>query len=175
MPRKAPAQPTKSQPAGPSKTPAALYKDQCSRAAVSLTTKFKYPHDCRDPIERALLLAYQPLLAANKQPPAELNNFYHKAKHSDEFRASLAEAQEPKQREALLHRAIFERFAFAPPKAQERYAQHVDAGVVASKVTSDCHAMIAQGTLTPNEFSAGKGIANIHKEHGFDQQRQSCT
>lgn len=169
-------------PAAPAPDPATLqqtrviaYESKCQRAADILACKFGIPSPCADLVRVALQAAYAKLVREKDAPEAKLQQFMGKAKSNAEYRRLVTEAATPEEVESLVHRAMFERFAFASPQAQARYEGQVAKSLIDSKVTSECHAVVADGTLTPMAFQVGKGMGNEHKNKNLEDHRQSCT
>ena len=105
----------------------------------------------------------------------DLKNLLMKIKRSSALREDISCAKTHKDVAAVIFPAIFDRFAYTPDSLRARVQQASAKDLKDRQVTLECHDIVARGRLTPNEFSSGKGIANIHKDRGFDQQRKSCT
>ena len=169
-------------PAAPAPDPATLqqtrviaYESKCQRAANILASKYGIPPPCADLVRVALQAAYAKLVREKDAPDAKLKAFMGKAKSNAEYRRLVTKAATPEEVENLVHRAMFERFAFASPEAQARYEGNVANSLIDSKVTSEVHATITFGTLLPMSFQCGKGNLNKHKDENLEDQRKSCT
>ena len=102
-------------------------------------------------------------------------NLLMKIKRSSALREDISAAKTQEHVAKVMFPAIFDRFAYTPDSVKARVQQASDKDLNDRKVTLECHDIVGRGRLTPNEFSSGKGIANIHKDRGFDEQRKSCT
>ena len=105
----------------------------------------------------------------------DLKNLLMKIKRSSALREDISCAKTHKDVAAVIFPAIFDRFAYTPDSVRARVQQASAKDLKDRKVTLECHDIVGRGRLTPNEFSSGKGIANIHKDRGFAEQRKSCT
>ena len=139
-------------PATVQQTKVIAYESKCQRAANLLTSKYAMPPQCAEVVRVALRAAYAKLAREKDAPDAKLQAFMGKAKSNAAYRLLLTEAATPEEVENLVHRAMFERFAFALPEAQARYEGNVANSLIDSKVTSEVHATITFGTLLPMSF-----------------------
>lgn len=190
MPRKAPLHPgvkapiqkkpsstarAAAAPATPQQTKASAYDSKCQRAADTLASKYAVPPARANVVRGALQAAYAKLVRDRHEPEAKLQLFMSKAKSNPEYRLLVTEATSADEIEDLVHRAMFDRFAYAAPETQARYQCQVAKSLVDCKVTAECHTVVADGTLTPMAFQVGKGIGNEHKNKNLEEHRQSCT
>ena len=191
MPRKAPLHPgvkapiqkhssstaaaAKTSSSSPQQIKANAYDSKCQRAAKTLEEKYKVQPARADVVCGALQAAYAKLVRDRHEPEAKLQLFMSKAKSNPEYLQLVTDATSVEQVEGLVHRAMFDRFAFAAPQAQARYDHQAAVALGDRKVTPECHAVVAEGTLTPMAFQVGKGMGNEHKNKNLEEHRQSCT
>lgn len=162
-------------PATLKQTKVIAYESKCQRAADILASKYGMPPSRADVVRVALRAAYAKLVREKDAPDAKLQQFMNKAKSNAEYRWLVTEAATREEVENLVHRAMFERFAFASPEAQARYEDQAAKSLIDSKVTSEVHAAVEIGTLLPMSFQCGKGNLNKHKDENLEDQRKSCT
>ena len=191
MPRKAPLHPgvkapiqkhssstaaaAKTSSASPQQTKAKAYDFKCQRAAKTLEEKYKVQPARADVVRGALQAAYAQLVRDRHEPEAKLQLFMSKAKSNPEYLQQVTDATSAEQVEGLVHRAMFDRFAYAAPQTQARYDHQAAVALDDCKVTPECHAVVAEGTLTPMAFQVGKGMGNEHKNKNLEDHRKSCT
>tara|TARA_B100000519_G_C14136746_1_gene387886 strand:- start:75 stop:647 length:573 start_codon:yes stop_codon:yes gene_type:complete len=157
------------------KTKATVYSGKCQRAAETLASKYAVPPACADVVRAALQAAYTRLVQVKEEPEAKLQMFMTKARSNPEYLQLVTEAENVEEVEVLVHRAMFDRFAYAAPEAQARYDKQVASHIADRTVTEECHTVVANGRLAPMAFQVGKGIGNEHKNKNLDDHRQSCT